>query len=85
MLDRTSDGVRGALLPPFLADLDARLGECDDALILATIRVARRAAWEAAQLLWTMRCTPAAWDTALAALDGTVGAGARLLLIEPDA
>jgi hypothetical protein len=85
VLDATSDAVRGALLPPVLSELDARLGECDDALILATIRVARRAAWEAAQLLWPLRRTPVAWAGAVDALDATVGAGARLLLLEPDA
>lgn len=84
VLDETSDQVRHHLLPPLLAEADAALGDLDDKLIIGTIAVARRGAWEAAQLLWRLRHRPLAWRTALGSLDLAVGASARLILLHPE-
>ncbi len=80
ILDRTSDAVRGRLLPPGLAAWDERLGELDDRLVIGAITLARRAAWEAAQLLWTVRDVPWAWEAAVAVLDRSVESSAEALL-----
>ncbi len=84
ILDETSDQVRRHLLPPSLGELDEKLGELDDHVVIATIATARRGAWEAAQLLWAVREHPFAWRAAVDVLDGAVGASARLLLAHPE-
>ena len=80
VLDRTSDAVRGRLLPPSLAVWDDRLGELDDRLVVGAITLARRAAWEAAQLLWRVRDVPWAWEAAVVVLDRSVESSAEALL-----
>ncbi|MFN7144548.1 MAG: DUF5995 family protein [Myxococcota bacterium] len=84
ILDETSDQVRHRLLPPDLEEIDAALGEVDDRVVLAAIATARRGAWEAAQLLYAVREHPLALRAAVDVLDGAVGAGARLLLFQPE-
>lgn len=84
VLDTTSDEVRARILPPSLTAIDAHLGEVDDRLIVGAIAAARRAAWEASQLLWRVRTHPFAWRTAVGCLDGAVGATSRMLLLDPD-
>lgn len=84
VLDETSDEVRGRLLPPALLAADERLGELDDRLVLTGIAAARRSAWEVAQLLHRIRHRDWVWRAALGFLDRSVGASARVLLLDPE-
>jgi hypothetical protein len=84
ILDETSDQVRGRLLPPTLLAADERLGELDDRLVLTAIAAARRSAWEVAQLLHRVRERDWLWRGALGFLDHSVGASARVLLLDPE-
>jgi hypothetical protein len=83
VLDRTSDQIRGRILPPALAAADEALGEHDDGVMLRAIATARRAAWEVAERLGAVAAVPALFDAALAVLDTSVGATARAIL-DPD-
>lgn len=84
VLDETSDEVRSQFLPSLARQVDEALGEIDDRVILSLIGVARRAAWEAAQLLYPLRSHPRRWQLALAGLDTAVGMSARALLYDPE-
>lgn len=83
VLDETSDEVRPRILPAELLLADAALGELDDIVILGLIRTARRAAWDAGEVLYRLRDHPTGWRAAVAALDLAVGRSARLLLHDP--
>jgi len=82
VLDETSDEVRHLLLPPALQAMDHQLGELDDRVILAGMAAARRSAWQVAELLHRVRGNPRAWGLALGFLDASVGASARLVLLD---
>ena len=84
VLDETSDEVRHQFLPSLVRRVDEALGELDDRAIIGLIGVARRAAWEAAQILYPLREHPRRWRLALAGLDTAVGMSARALLLDPE-
>ncbi|MDP2313609.1 MAG: DUF5995 family protein [Pseudomonadota bacterium] len=83
VLEETSETIRHLILPPLLNRIDAHLGELDNHVVIGSISAARRAAWEAAQVLWAVRERRWAWDLGVGCLDTAVGASAAVLLLEP--
>jgi hypothetical protein len=65
----------------FVGVIDRRFGPLDDVLASWSVKTARRAAWVNAEVLWSLRGSPALSADYLASLDRTIGFAGRGLLV----
>ena len=64
-----------------VALVDSAAGDVDDVVAMWNVRAAREAAWTNAEVLWTLRPSPALHDAFFARLDRFTGFAGRGLLV----
>ena len=64
-----------------VALVDSAAGDVDDAVAMWNVRAAREAAWTHAEVLWTLRGSPALYDAFFTRLDRFTGFAGRGLLL----
>lgn len=80
-LSAVEEQVKAAYATGLVGVADHVLGRLDDVVAMWSIEAARDAAWQHAELLWSVRKQPHLYDMALDALDGLCGLAGRGLLV----
>jgi len=80
LLDRVEGEVKAEFSVGVIGVLDAAAGRVDDIAAMWNVRVARKAAWTNAEVLWTLRRTPLIRSAFFDTLDRSTGLAGRGLL-----
>ena len=81
LLEMVETQIKGEFSTGIVALVDSVAGEVDDAVAMWNVRAAREAAWTNAEVLWTLRGSPALHDAFFARLDRFTGFAGRGLLL----
>jgi hypothetical protein len=80
ILEAVEDRVKTEFLTGILGEIDVLADRVDDIVVMWSIRSAREAAWTHAEVLWSLRDSPALRAAFLSSLDGFTGFAGRGLL-----
>ena len=80
LLERVEDEVKADLSVGVIGIVDVAAGRVDDVAAMWKVRVARKAAWTNAEVLWTLRHAPHIRSAFFDTLDRSTGLAGRGLL-----
>ncbi len=81
LLEAVEAQIKGEFATGIVGLVDSVAGDVDDAVAMWKVRAAREAAWTHAEVLWTLRGSPALHDAFFMRLDRFTGFASRGLLL----